>query len=157
MDHIFGKDSGRNSGNSTPAAFYRSISARFHPTLARSQNGNRQHDYLIKTSSRREKACSLSLQSHAQKTCDYYYHDHHTDDVKDVHLCPTPVERCQIVGRACRDLFSESVAHGIFGLTDFALNLPDHLSAAPSTSVCVLPVTLPVACFTVPLTCLPAP
>ena len=28
---------------------------------------------------------SFSLYSQAQKTCDYYYHDHHTDDVKDVH------------------------------------------------------------------------
>jgi hypothetical protein len=26
------------------------------------------------------------------KTCDYYYHDHHTDDVEDVH-CHAPVER----------------------------------------------------------------
>jgi hypothetical protein len=26
-----------------------------------------------------------SLYSQAKKTCDHYYHDHHTDDVKDVH------------------------------------------------------------------------
>jgi hypothetical protein len=31
------------------------------------------------------KACSFSLYSQAQKTCDDYDHDHHTDDVKDVH------------------------------------------------------------------------
>src|SRR5581483_10190240 len=27
----------------------------------------------------------------------------------------------------CRDLFSESIAHSIFGLTDFALDFPERL------------------------------
>jgi hypothetical protein len=31
------------------------------------------------------KACNSSLSPQAKKTCDYQYHDHHTDDVKDVH------------------------------------------------------------------------
>jgi hypothetical protein len=56
-------------------------------TLARCQNGNRQH-YLLKSKNivpSEIKPCSFSLYSQAQKTCDYYYHDHHTDDVKDVH------------------------------------------------------------------------
>jgi hypothetical protein len=30
-------------------------------------------------------ACSFSLYSQAKETRDDYYHDHHTDDVKDVH------------------------------------------------------------------------
>jgi len=33
----------------------------------------------------RKPGLRFSLYSQAQKTCDYYYHDHHTDDVKDVH------------------------------------------------------------------------
>jgi hypothetical protein len=32
-----------------------------------------------------EKACQLFLYAQAQITCDDYDHDHHTDDVKDVH------------------------------------------------------------------------
>jgi hypothetical protein len=33
----------------------------------------------------REQGLQFSLYSQAKKTCDYYDHDHHTDDVKDVH------------------------------------------------------------------------
>jgi len=56
------------------------------PILARCQNGNRRHYPLNEGHCPvREKACSLCSHSQAKKTCDYYYHDHHTDDVKDVH------------------------------------------------------------------------
>ena len=37
------------------------------------------------TSSRPGKACQLFLYAQAQITCNDYDHDHHTDDVKDVH------------------------------------------------------------------------
>ena len=40
-----------------------------------------------------------SLYVQAQKTCDNYYHDHHTDYVKDVH-CHAPVERCHALRMA---------------------------------------------------------
>jgi hypothetical protein len=37
------------------------------------------------TPSRTGKACQLFLYAQAQKTRDDYDHDHHTDDVKDIH------------------------------------------------------------------------
>jgi len=43
------------------------------------------HWLKSETSSRPGKACQLFLYAQAQITCNDYDHDHHTDDVKDVH------------------------------------------------------------------------
>jgi len=54
------------------------------------------HWLKSETSSRPGKDYQLFLYAQAQITCDDYDHDHHTDDVKDVHCVLTPGERCHI-------------------------------------------------------------
>jgi hypothetical protein len=60
------------------------------------------------------KACSFPLYSQTQETCDDYDHDHHTDDVKDVHCVllrvrdANPLEGWQI----CDWVHPGSFCHG---------------------------------------------
>jgi hypothetical protein len=76
------------------------------------------------------KACSFSLYSQAQKTCDYYDHDHHTDDVKDVHCVllrvrdANPLEGWQI----CDWVHPGSSCHGCQSVVEATMHLSTNVS-----------------------------
>jgi hypothetical protein len=76
------------------------------------------------------KACSFSLYSQAQKTCDDYDHDHHTDDVKDVHCVllrvrdANPLEGWQI----CDWVHPGSSCHGCQSVVEATMHSSTNVS-----------------------------
>jgi hypothetical protein len=76
------------------------------------------------------KACSFSLYSQAQKTCDDYDHDHHTDDVKDVHCVllrvrdANPLEGWQI----CDWVHPGSSCHGCQSVVEATMRSSTNVS-----------------------------
>jgi hypothetical protein len=86
----------------------------------------------------RSKACSFSLYSQAQKTCDDYYHDHHTDDVKDVHCVllrvrdANPLEGWQI----CDWVHAGSSCHGCQSAVGGTHALIDQRKSVQNCSHC---------------------